>query len=135
MDIHVFPILIPPPPPSPPDPSGSSQCTRSEHLSHMANFMQNQVCAARHGKGVALRLQEGSRPRVRNLSRAHTQEAGSQQALLHTRSDFLTIFSRYYSLPIPNSRRGYPPAQRFKPSVWVGADQQGPVYDAATTFH
>ena len=26
------------PPPSPPDPSGSSQCTRSEHLSHASNL-------------------------------------------------------------------------------------------------
>ena len=26
------------PPPSPPDPSGSSQCTRSEHLSHACNL-------------------------------------------------------------------------------------------------
>ena len=34
MDLHVLPILIPLPPPSPPDSSGSSQCTRPEHLSH-----------------------------------------------------------------------------------------------------
>ena len=33
MDLHVFPILIPPPPPSPSHPSGSSQCTSPEHLS------------------------------------------------------------------------------------------------------
>ena len=31
MDLHVFPILIPPPPPSPSHPSGSSQCTSPEH--------------------------------------------------------------------------------------------------------
>ena len=28
----------PPPSPSPPDPSGSSQCTRPEHLSHTSNL-------------------------------------------------------------------------------------------------
>ena len=38
MDLHVFPIPIPLPPPSPPDPSGSSQCTRPEHLSHASNL-------------------------------------------------------------------------------------------------
>ena len=39
MGLHVFPFLIPPPPPpSPPDPSRSSQCTRSERLSHASNL-------------------------------------------------------------------------------------------------
>ena len=37
MDLHVFPILITPPPLSPPDSSGSSQCTRPEHLSNASN--------------------------------------------------------------------------------------------------
>ena len=32
------PSWSPLPPPSPPDPSGSSQCTRSEHLSHASNL-------------------------------------------------------------------------------------------------
>ena len=32
------PSRSPLPPPSPPDPSGSSQCTRSEHLSHASNL-------------------------------------------------------------------------------------------------
>ena len=32
------PSRSPLPPPSPPDPSGSSQCTRSEHLSHTSNL-------------------------------------------------------------------------------------------------
>ena len=36
MDVHVFPILIPPPSPS--HPSGSSQCTSPEHLSHASNL-------------------------------------------------------------------------------------------------
>ena len=36
MGLHVFPIPIPPP--SPPDPSRSSQCTRSERLSHASNL-------------------------------------------------------------------------------------------------
>ena len=38
MVLHVFPTPIPLPPPSPPDPSGSSQYTRSEHLSHASNL-------------------------------------------------------------------------------------------------
>ena len=40
MGLHVFPIPIPPPHthPSPPDPSRSSQCTRSESLSHASNL-------------------------------------------------------------------------------------------------
>ena len=38
MDLHVFPIPIPLPHPSPPDPSRSSQCTRSERLSHASNL-------------------------------------------------------------------------------------------------
>ena len=37
-DLHVFPIPIFFPPPSPPHPSGSSQCTRPEHLSHASNL-------------------------------------------------------------------------------------------------
>ena len=32
------PARSPHPPPSPPDPSGSSQCTRSEHLSHASSL-------------------------------------------------------------------------------------------------
>ena len=32
------PTRSPLPPPSPPDPSGSSQCTRSKHLSHASNL-------------------------------------------------------------------------------------------------
>ena len=36
MELHVFPIPIPPP--SPPDSSGSSQCTRPEHLSHASQL-------------------------------------------------------------------------------------------------
>ena len=37
--IHMHsPSRSPLPPPSPPDPSGSSQCTRSEHLSHASNL-------------------------------------------------------------------------------------------------
>ena len=32
------PSRSPLPPPFPPDPSGSSQCTRSEHLSHASNL-------------------------------------------------------------------------------------------------
>ena len=35
---HVPHPDTPLPPPSPPDPSGSSQCTRSEHLSHASNL-------------------------------------------------------------------------------------------------
>ena len=35
MDLHVFPIPIPPPASHP---SGSSQCTRPEHLSHASNL-------------------------------------------------------------------------------------------------
>ena len=38
MDLHVFPSWSPLPPPSLPDPSGSSQCTRHEHLSHASNM-------------------------------------------------------------------------------------------------
>ena len=38
MDLHVFPSRSPLPPPSPPDSSGSSQCTRPEHLSHASNL-------------------------------------------------------------------------------------------------
>ena len=38
MDLHVFPIPIPASPPSPSHPSGSSQCTRPEHLSHASNL-------------------------------------------------------------------------------------------------
>ena len=34
-----FPSQSPLPPPSPPDPSGSSQCTRSKHLSHASKFV------------------------------------------------------------------------------------------------
>ena len=37
--IHMCsPSRSPLPPPSPPDPSGSSQCTRSKHLSHASNL-------------------------------------------------------------------------------------------------
>ena len=37
--IHMHsPSRSPLPPPSPPNPSGSSQCTRSEHLSHASNL-------------------------------------------------------------------------------------------------
>ena len=38
MGLHVFPIPIPPPTSSPPAPSRSSQCTRSERLSHASNL-------------------------------------------------------------------------------------------------
>ena len=38
MDLHVFPIQSPLPPPSPSHSSGSSQCTRPEHLSHASNL-------------------------------------------------------------------------------------------------
>ena len=39
MDIHIYsPSRSLLPPPSPPNPSGSSQCTRSEHLSHASNL-------------------------------------------------------------------------------------------------
>ena len=38
MGLHVFPILIPPPTSLSPEPSKSSQCTRSERLSHASNL-------------------------------------------------------------------------------------------------
>ena len=38
MGLHVFPIPNPLPPPSPPAPSRSSQCTRSERLSHASSL-------------------------------------------------------------------------------------------------
>ena len=39
MELHVFPHPDPPlPPPSPSHPSGSSQCTRPEHLSHASTL-------------------------------------------------------------------------------------------------
>ena len=37
------PSRSPLPPPSPPDPSGSSQCTRSKHLSHASNLDAFQI--------------------------------------------------------------------------------------------
>ena len=38
MGLHVFPIPIPPPTSLSTDPSRSSQCTRSERLSHASNL-------------------------------------------------------------------------------------------------
>ena len=38
MDLHVFPIPIPPPTSLPTHPSGSSQCTSPEHVSHASNL-------------------------------------------------------------------------------------------------
>ena len=38
IDLHVFPIPIPPPASLSTHPSGSSQCTRPEHLSHASNL-------------------------------------------------------------------------------------------------
>ena len=49
MDLHVFPISIPSPTSLSTHPSGSSQCTRLEHLSHvhlklLYASVQNGVC-------------------------------------------------------------------------------------------
>lgn len=58
--------------------------------------------------------------------------SGSQQALLHARSDFLTISSRYYSLPPKLQERARSQLRGSSPRVWVGANHSTFLGDAAT---